>query len=824
MCLFILCYRIMGKCTFQKSWLIKADGNGYKISDWAAQKSESEVFCKLCAKTFSVSKGFEKIIQHSKGEKHTELCKISLAPSQLQLTLSQPTRFCSEPTASSSSTTISSSSTIRLYSVRDSSTTAELIWALKCISADYAFNSCVELKNTFIAMFPQLENQLDNFSLSRTKATYLITDCLAPFFHQQLVSEMEDVLFSLCYDETTNSSGKKELQTLVRFWSGNECKVVTRHLRTFFIGIATSTDILDKLYESMEHASLSSKNLIMLGSDGPNVNKKVMQLINDKMIVERKKPLIDIGTCNIHILHNAYQYALRELGDNGSELILAVFHFFKDWPSRWEDYTHVQKKMKVPLNRFIKHVPSRWLTMETAAARVLQQWIAIEEYFLRYIPASRKSLSKTHSYQKIVELLKLPAIKAELMFAKDSANMFSRFTLLFQKEEPIVHMLYEEIESLVKVLLGRICKIPPTGDVSVVNLADGNLLPFCDVFVGAEVNDELLKVREKHRLVFVKQAHHHYRTAAEHIMKKSSLLKPILKCFQCLQPNKRILDQSSLDIVTISKALPLNTNTNLLFDEWKLLQSEPDQGINDKCEVRIDSYWNYFMTLKNALGSPKYPTVSAVVKAALAVSHGNSDVERGFSTSVRILTEDRSLLSERTLNAVLVVKSALKMYDNKPHLVPVTREMLNLARCAHQKYCTYLEEEKAKKDLEAKKLEEEQRKKVEEKQHAIMLEKKKISIFQAEEKLKDLRNEEEKKRKTAERLFSEANKRLKEALKSKDIAALKEEASLAQAMIEGVMRVQEEVSDQKKQADNVQKDLDKKKSKILMTDFFGKKN
>lgn len=46
----------------------------------------------------------------------------------------------------------------------------------------------------------------------------------------------------------------------------------------------------------------------------------------------------------------------------------------------------------------------------------------------------------------------------------------------------------------------------------------------------------------------------------------------------------------------------------------------------------------------------------------------------------------------------MIVKYALKKYNKLPHTVPITKEFLNLARIAHQKYDEYLKEKrKAKK-------------------------------------------------------------------------------------------------------------------------------
>jgi len=52
----------------------------------------------------------------------------------------------------------------------------------------------------------------------------------------------------------------------------------------------------------------------------------------------------------------------------------------------------------------------------------------------------------------------------------------------------------------------------------------------------------------------------------------------------------------------------------------------------------LDRYWSDVLDRKNALGHLKYCTLGKVVRAALALSHGNSDAERSFSANKKTVT------------------------------------------------------------------------------------------------------------------------------------------------------------------------------------------
>lgn len=150
---------------------------------------------------------------------------------------------------------------------------------MKCIASNFSASSCHDLKATFQIKFG-LNNALQNFSLGRTKITYLITEALAPYFKTEQRKEIGDSCFTLLYDET-NAAGKKELHTAVRYWCESTNCVVTQHLETFFIGKARADDLLKKLNETMSNANLPSSNLL-IGSDGLNVNKAVLKKMDQE--------------------------------------------------------------------------------------------------------------------------------------------------------------------------------------------------------------------------------------------------------------------------------------------------------------------------------------------------------------------------------------------------------------------------------------------------------------------------------------------------------------------------------------------------------------
>lgn len=94
----------------------------------------------------------------------------------------------------------------------------------------------------------------------------------------------------------------------------------------------------------------------------------------------------------------------------------------------------------------------------------------------------------------------------------------------------------------------------------------------------------------------------------------------------------------------------------------------------------------------------KYPTLEKIVKVILTIYHGNADVERGFSLSGRIVTNETASMSERTLNSKLHVMNGVKLfYNGNPQEVHISQSMLISAKLAHSNYINYLEKERHRK-------------------------------------------------------------------------------------------------------------------------------
>ena len=86
--------------------------------------------------------------------------------------------------------------------------------------------------------------------------------------------------------------------------------------------------------------------------------------------------------------------------------------------------------------------------VKPALERIIEQWPGLIQYFLGDFPAMQKSISFNTLYKKIVEKLKEHQFKTLIHFLISVASIFLKYLLIFQKDEPLIHILHTECLSV----------------------------------------------------------------------------------------------------------------------------------------------------------------------------------------------------------------------------------------------------------------------------------------------------------------------------------------------------------------------------------------
>lgn len=172
-----------GRTKFSNSWLSTIDANGQRLSTWCRKGADDFLaYCRFCdCQVRCDNAGKSQLLQHAKKAKHVQGVKPFLDSSQGRLfAQSQPQAPANE---SSPDSLTGPGRQLSIINYRSATLHSEVIWLAKVSSCNYSFRSVDKSGDTFRAMFPDSKVAAD-FSMSRTRASYLIGEGLGPHFTQ----------------------------------------------------------------------------------------------------------------------------------------------------------------------------------------------------------------------------------------------------------------------------------------------------------------------------------------------------------------------------------------------------------------------------------------------------------------------------------------------------------------------------------------------------------------------------------------------------------------------------------------------------------------
>ena len=179
------------------------------------------------------------------------------------------------------------------------------------------------------------------------------------------------------------------------------------------------------LYGNKE-ASLPKTMLLVLESDGPNVNKTVWNRVNEAMLEIDRPGLLDIGTCNLHIYYNAFVKGLDKYANNVTNLVIDLHQWFKLWTAREEDYTVIQNDLGLADHKF--------LSLKPAVDRIIEQWKGLVKYIIMEFPKKASDTTQNERYVIIQNHLTNKETLIQLRFVSSVATNSANFCHSFKEQ------------------------------------------------------------------------------------------------------------------------------------------------------------------------------------------------------------------------------------------------------------------------------------------------------------------------------------------------------------------------------------------------------
>ena len=143
------------------------------------------------------------------------------------------------------------------------------------------------------------------------------------------------------------------MDTHIRFFDDGRNTVYPRYFTSAFLGHTnTAAKMVDVFVEKC--GTMNLLNMIQLSMEGPNVNGSFYQKLMAEVYDDRSRKLIDIGSCGLHVVHNAFRAGFGTTGCDLKSFLWALHRIFHETPARREYFTAVTGTTVFPM-KFCMH-------------------------------------------------------------------------------------------------------------------------------------------------------------------------------------------------------------------------------------------------------------------------------------------------------------------------------------------------------------------------------------------------------------------------------------------------------------------------------------
>ena len=397
-------------------------------------KDKKSAKCKICQVQLNLSNmGRRAVISHMDGKKHVQKSK--------------PVSCYFKPAQSTSK-----KQAVLIVDQCDK-TCAEIYSVLHAVKNNFSLSSCNENGLLYQKMFSD-SNTAKSYEMGRTKLSYDINFGLGPYFHRLLTENIKkSPYYTLSFDESLNDFFQNcQLDLNIRFWNSDLNHVESRYFDSKFLGHPTAKNLLESMTTSL--ATINTINLTQLCMDSPSVNWLLLNLLEKQREQQELPKLLNIGSCNLHVIHGAFKSGFQSAEWNIGKLMKASYNLFHNSPARRADYVTVTESENFPY----AFCSTRWVEDQKVAERLCLVWENIKKMTKYWESLPKSKQPKCKSYETVLEGTKDELTLTKLNFFGYIASLLQKILLTYQTDAPMIPFLFEDLFSTAKSLMGLIIK------------------------------------------------------------------------------------------------------------------------------------------------------------------------------------------------------------------------------------------------------------------------------------------------------------------------------------------------------------------------------
>ncbi|XP_041361320.1 uncharacterized protein LOC121377407 [Gigantopelta aegis] len=402
-------------------------------------------------------------------------------------------------------------------------------------------------------------------------------------FTQKTVDALQISPFSLNIDESTSNNNKRILAILASYFCTKQKRVLVEHLKSVELIKVDTKSVLHAIDAVFSELSIPWNNLVSILMDSCAVMRGSKNGLEVKIRQGKAPQLLDIDGDSCHHIHNACKKFCGPF-EGYVEGLATDLHNDLKWSADLKQMlVEVCEMLDIPFTtpqRFLAH---RWLSCYdiTAANNIMMD--AFRVFYYGFLTTEDKKLYKSPvrdllgkrnvstsgmdrmkeiwhelSNKKLTEdgqLRKERIIEKVIVKHKQTElctsavlKLLKEFVLLFQKKSPMIHLLHDAQEQLLRDFMACFVKAELVVHKSAAQLKamnpgidEGQFSRKSDMFVGIKAEKIIKESHSKDIVVmdFLKRASTSYIQCATHMQKKLPLDNAMLRAVSAIDPDAR---------------------------------------------------------------------------------------------------------------------------------------------------------------------------------------------------------------------------------------------------------------------------------------------
>ena len=221
-------------------------------------------------------------------------------------------------------------------------------------------------------------------------------------------------------------------------------------------------------------------------------------------IEDELSSLIDIGSCNLYVIHGAFKTSSESSGWNLRKILKGAFALLHDTPARRDDYFNLTGSSEYPL----QFCGTRWVEGKMLAEKLIKLWPNTIKVFDFWNGLCKSKRRCSKSYENTRTGIEEPPTVAKLHFFSFVAGLLQPFLKVFQGDGPMVPFLCNNIRSIYISLLELIDKTKVLENIESYDLLqvvnnDDNLLQTKRIHVGFAAENDIKRLLQTKQVIII---------------------------------------------------------------------------------------------------------------------------------------------------------------------------------------------------------------------------------------------------------------------------------------------------------------------------------